>query len=141
MSCKRKLCGSVGHRGVPREFILKSDLQSKLDKEKKEEAARRRLCCTFIWNIMTRILPCGKFKTHFSGTVLNPAGKQSFSKIESVRVPHIGITSIACSVSTTAGLLVGYKLRPPAQLLLQKSNFKPTTSFGFLSPNYTGQCT
>ena len=43
--------------------MTKSDLQRKLDKEKKKRQQEGGF--TFIWNIMTKILPCEKFKTPF----------------------------------------------------------------------------
>ena len=40
--------------------------------------------CTFIWSIMTRILPCGKFKTPFLEQFLTQLGKKPFNEIVSV---------------------------------------------------------
>ena len=44
-------------------------------------------------------------------------------------------------VIPTAGLPMSYKLGPHWDDVITWSNFKSETSFGFLSPNYTGQCT
>ena len=41
----------------------------------------------------------------------------------------------------TAGLSVSYKLGPRWDNVITWSDFKSETSLGFLSPNYTGQCT
>ena len=41
----------------------------------------------------------------------------------------------------TAGLPMSYKLGPRWDDFITWSDFKSETIFGFLSPNYTGQCT
>ena len=41
----------------------------------------------------------------------------------------------------TAGLSVSYNLGPRWDDVITWSDFKSETIFGFLSPNYTGQCT
>ena len=42
---------------------------------------------------------------------------------------------------STAGLPISYKLGPHWDDVITWSDFKSETSVGFLSPNYTGQCT
>ena len=61
-----------------RNFMMKSDLQCKLDKEKKSEAARRRLYFHLEYHDQNPSLR--KIEDSFSRMVLNPAGKNPFNK-------------------------------------------------------------
>ena len=72
-----------------RKFMMKSDLQRKLDKERNVEAARRRLYHILFGVSQSKpfFALCERFKTHFSfpKMVLNSVGKKSFNEIVSVR--------------------------------------------------------
>ena len=44
-------------------------------------------------------------------------------------------------IKNTAGLPMSYKLGPRWNTIITRPDFKSDAIFGFLSPNYTGQCT
>ena len=46
-----------------------------------------------------------------------------------------------CAISSTAGLLMSYKLGTHWNAVITRSDFKSEAIFGFLSQNYTGQST
>ena len=52
-----------------------------------------------------------------------------------------GLTASLTVPWVTAGLHMNYKLGPRWDDVITWFDFKSETSFGFLSPNYTGQCT
>ena len=75
-----------------RKFMLKSDLQRKLDKEKKAEAATRRLY--FHLEYHDQNPPLQKNQDSFSRAVLNPAGKKPFNEIVSVRGAKVPVDAM-----------------------------------------------
>ena len=75
-----------------RKFMLRSDLQRKLDKEKKEEAARRRLY--FHLEYHDQNPPLQKNQDSFSRMVLEPAGKKPFNEIVSIRGAKVPVDAM-----------------------------------------------